>query len=736
MVAGLDVGAVVIGALEVGQDELHGAQGEAVGVVGRHDGDVGLEGVREDVDAGGGGQALGLGHHVVGVDDGHVGQELVVSDRPLGAGVGVGDDRERRDLGTRAGGGGDGHEEGLLAHLRERVDALADVHEVHGHVLELGLGVLVHHPHDLAGVHRGAAADGDDAVGLEGLDLLEAALAVLELGVGRDGPEARVDDALLVEGRLDLLGEAALVEEGVGDDEGALLAVDLGELAQGHGHAALLEEDLLGNTEPQHVLTPLCDGLDVEQVLGADVARDGVAAPGAAAERQRRRHLEVVDVADAALGGRGVDEDAARLHALGVLGHLLGLARVDEQRARVAVAAVGDEALGLGEGVLPVLGAIHAEDGGELLVGPGLGGLDGLDLADEHLGAGGDGHAGGLGDLGRGLADHLGVDAAVDDDGVADLGDLVALEEVAAALLELGLDLVVDLVEDDDVLLGGADHAVVEGLGVDDRVDGELDVGGVVDDGGVVARADAQGGLAGGVRGVDHARATGGEDDVGGAHELGGHVEGRDVDPVDDALGGAGGLGGLAHDAGGLGGALAGARVRGDEDRVAGLQGDERLEDRGGGGVGRRDDGGDDAERLGDLLVAEGGVVGDDVARLHVLVLVVDVLGGIVVLDDLVLHDAVTGLLDGHLGQRDAGLVGGHGGLIEDLVHLLLGERRELGLRDAHLLDALLQRLDAVDRGPDDVCHAFLLFLGPCVDASAPRSYKGQGKARLVRQHR
>mgnify|MGYP000562078027 FL=1 len=44
-------------------------------------------------------------------------------------------------------------EVGLLAHLGESEDTLADVHEVHGHVLKLALGVLVHHPHDLAGVH-------------------------------------------------------------------------------------------------------------------------------------------------------------------------------------------------------------------------------------------------------------------------------------------------------------------------------------------------------------------------------------------------------------------------------------------------------------------------------------------------------------------------------------------------------------------------------------------------------
>ena len=38
VVTGLNVGAVVIGALEVVEDELHGAKREAVGVVGRHDG--------------------------------------------------------------------------------------------------------------------------------------------------------------------------------------------------------------------------------------------------------------------------------------------------------------------------------------------------------------------------------------------------------------------------------------------------------------------------------------------------------------------------------------------------------------------------------------------------------------------------------------------------------------------------------------------------------------------------
>ena len=390
-----------------------------------------------------------------------------------------------------------------------------------------------------------------------------------------------MDDALLVERLLDLLGETGGVEEGVGHNEGALLAVDLAELLQSHGHAALLEENLLRGTEPEHVLTPLRDGLVVEEVLRADVARDGVAAPGAAAEGEGRRELEVVEIADAALGGRGVDEHAAGLHGLVVLLDLLLLVNVDVEGGGVTVAAVGDQALSLGEGLVEGLGLVHAEDRGELLVRHGLGGLDRGGLADQDLGGLGNLDACDLGDLVGGLADDLCVDGAVDDDGLADAIELGTLEEVAATGLELGLDGIVDVGKDGHGLLGGADHTVIEGLRVDDRVDGELDVGGRVDDDRGVAGADAQGRGAGGIGGVDHARATGGEDDVGVAHELVGELEGRDGDPVDDALGGSGGLSSLAHDAGGLGGAGLGAGVRRDQDGVARLERDQALEDRG-----------------------------------------------------------------------------------------------------------------------------------------------------------
>ena len=72
------------------------------------------------------------------------------------------------------------------------------------------------------------------------------------------------------------------------------------------------------------------------------------------------------------------------------------------------------------------------------------------------------------------------------------------------------------------------------------------------------------------------------------------------------------------------------------------------------------------------------------------LIFVINILGRVVVLDDLVLHNAHTGFFHGHFRQRYTLLVGGGGGGEEDLVDLLLsvGGEDPLGLADLlHLGD-------------------------------------------------
>ena len=101
------------------------------------------------------------------------------------------------------------------------------------------------------------------------------------------------------------------------------------------------------------------------------------------------------------------------------------------------------------------------------------------------------------------------IERAVLEHGLAQSLELLALlHEVAATILKLALDLVIDGIESGHRLLGGADHAVVKRLGVDDGVHRELDIGGVVDDNRSVASANAQGGLARGVGGLHHAGAN------------------------------------------------------------------------------------------------------------------------------------------------------------------------------------------------------------------------------------
>ena len=307
-------GAVFVGGRQIFKQQLQSPQRQTVGIVRGHHGGVGLQSVGDGIDAGGGSEPLGGVHHHVRVHNGHVGHQLVIRQGVLDPGLLVGDHREGGHLGAGAGGGGNGHEEGLFAHFGEGIHPLADVRKAHGHILEVRFGMLVEHPHVLARVHGGAAAHGDDHIGLEGAHLLRAGLGAGQGGVGGYIGEAGVPDAHFVQFVLDGLGIAAPIQEGVGDDEGLFLPQHVLQLAESHGKAALLEINLLGGTEPQHILSPLGYGFDVQQVLDTHILRNGVAAPAAAAQGQGGGKTEVVQVTDAALRGGGVHQNPAGFH--------------------------------------------------------------------------------------------------------------------------------------------------------------------------------------------------------------------------------------------------------------------------------------------------------------------------------------------------------------------------------------------------------------------------------------
>ena len=338
----------------------------------------------------------------------------------------------------------------------------------------------------------------------------------------------------------------------------------------------------------------------------------------------------------------------------------------------MAETAVLDQAFCLGEGVLQIRSPVHRQYRGEFLVGKLLAQIHRVDLADQDLASFRNGHARQRRDGRSRLSDDLRVQRAVDKNRLADLVQLVLLQEVAASRRKLTPYRIIHVRMDNDGLLRGADHAVVEGLGVDDGIDSQQDVCGLVDNGRRVSRADTQCRGTGGVCRVDHARSAGGENDVRLLHQQSRHVTGGHVDPADDVFGSAGSHRSFEDDLCRLHRAGFRPVMRADDNAVAGLQRQKRLEDSRRGRVRGRDNGTDQSERLCDLPHAVFLVFFNHTAGFGVPIGIVDVFGSKVILDHLVLHDPHSCLGHSGLGQGNARLVGRGRSREENAVHLFL----------------------------------------------------------------
>ena len=112
--------------------------------------------------------------------------------------------------------------------------------------------------------------------------------------------------------------------------------------------------------------------------------------------------------------------------------------------------------------------------------------------------------------------------------------------------------------------------------------------------------------------------------------------------------------------------------MRADNNGITSLECEQALEDCGGSGVSRGDNGSNNADRLCDLSDTESLVLFDHAAGLGFLVSVINIFRSVVVLDYLVLYDAHPGFLNRKLCKRDSCLVCGRCRCQEDLINLLL----------------------------------------------------------------
>ena len=144
---------------------------------------------------------------------------------------------------------------------------------------------------------------------------------------------------------------------------------------------------------------------------------------------------------------------------------------------------------------------------------------------------------------------------------------------------------------------------------------------------------------------------------------------------------------------GSFNGAVLGSGMGAENNAVAGLQADQSLEDGGGGGIGGRNHGTDNADGFGNLHHTVGGILFQNAAGLLMLISVIDILRSIVVLNDLIFHHAHAGFGNSHLSQIDTGLIGSSGSSQEDLIHLFLGVSSKLGLGCVAALQHFLKLL-------------------------------------------
>ena len=240
---------------------------------------------------------------------------------------------------------------------------------------------------------------------------------------------------------------------------------------------------------------------------------------------------------------------------------------------------------------------------------------------------------------------------------------------------------------------------------------------------GDVARADTEGGLAAGVRGAHHRVATGGENrgDTVVLHQRLGGIHRGLFDPLHTALGRTGRDGRVTHDASGLARARLGAGVEGEDDRVAGLQGDERLEDRGGSGVGDRSHRTDHTDRLGYFSDTGQFVTVDHAHGAQVTHRVGDVLAGEDVLDGLVFEQPSAGLFDRQPGQLSVRAERRKGRLLDDVVDLLLVVRLELQERLLGVLYEFVHLVHDLHGQPPSSRASLTSLFDPMTDRSSIR---------------
>ena len=278
-------------------------------------------------------------------------------------------------------------------------------------------------------------------------------------------------------------------------------------------------------------------------------------------------------------------------------------------------------------------------------------------------------------------------------DDLANLIQFVLVQNMAAALKELGSHCRIDICDRRYRLFRRTDHTIIKRLGMDHRINCCLNITAAVHDNRYISRTNADCWIAGRISRLHHAGASGCQNHVYRFHNQVGQLDRRLIYPSDDTFRSACLYSCLKNNLRRFNCTFLRTRMRADDDCIPGLQTDETFEDCSRSRVRGRNDRSHKAYRFRDLLDAKSLILFDHADCLNLLIRIVHILSRIVILDDLVFHNTHSGLFTGHLRKRNTLFIRSHGSLKEDLVDLLSRESSKYFLRLSHRSDLFLEQL-------------------------------------------
>ena len=463
------------------------------------------------------------------------------------------------------------------------------------------------------------------------------------------------------------------------------------QLIQGYRQTALLKVYLLRCAEPQHILSPLSNSLNVQQMLHAYVLRYRVAAPGAAAQCQRRSQLEVVQITDTAVRRRSINQDTAGFHCFCVLHNLFLLIYVNVQGSSMSVTAVCNQTLSLYNCLVKGLSLVHSQYRRQLLMSKFLADIYRLNLTDQNLGITRILNASQLCNLISALSYNLCIQRTIDQNGLSYLIQLFRLQEVATAVCEFFLYFIINRCQNSYRLLRSTNHTVIKGFGMNNGVYCHLNISSVVQNNRGISCAYAQRRFSGRISCLNHTRAAGCQNNICILHNCVGQLQRRYVNPSDNSLRCASLNSCIQNNLCCCNGRFFCTGMWGNNNCISCFQANQSFENSSGGRVCSRNNCCYQTDRLCNFLDSVRLIFFYHTAGFGVLVSIVNILCCIVIFNNLIFYNTHTGLGHCHLSQRDSHFVGCRCCLVENFIDLLLSKGSKNLLSLTHCLHLYFQ---------------------------------------------